>query len=199
MIRIKSKIEKRRNGSLWPAETGLFGTVADADVVLQLGEGVFHGLNEAPATGRHPAQGDDGVALGVVVGDGQDFAVGAETVGGAFDDVIGGLAGAGVKDFEFRGGFNGGKAVPGVRAIEDDGDGRADGVAVKREAVDELVARGGGMAGLAGREFRPGVQEAVTVNKNPGQSHAASYPETAEMPKRSFGGCRRGGLFIALS
>ncbi len=178
---------------LWPAKFGLFGAIADADVVLDFGEGAFNGLNEAQTTGGHAAHGDDGVALGVVIGDGKDFAVGAESVRGAFDDFIGGLAGAGVEDFEFGGGFDGGKAAAGVGAVEDNGNGGADGVAVKGEAADEFIPRGGGMAGLAGRELGPGVQEAVAINEYPRQSHGTIYPEAAEMTKRSFG--RSGARF----
>ena len=169
------------------AEAGLFGAVAVTDFVLHFGKGAFHGLNKTVTTGGHAAHRDDGVALGIVVGDGQHFTVGAEAVRGAFDDVIGGLAGAGVKNLKLGGGFDGGKAASRVGAVKDNGNGGADGVAVEGEAADEFIARGGGVAGLAGREFRPRVQEAVAINEYSRQAHAASYPQAAEITKRSFG------------
>lgn len=172
--------------SFWAAETCAFGAVVNLEVVLQFAQGAFHGLNETQTTCGHPAHGDDGVALGIVVGDGQDFPVGAQPVRNTFDHIVGGLPGAGEENFQFRGGFDGGKAGPGVGAVKDDGDRRADGVTVKSQPMDEFVAGGGGMAGRAGGEFRPGVQEAVAINQNSRQRHAARLARQCQNDKTKF-------------
>jgi hypothetical protein len=52
------------------------------DIIRHLAHGVFHSLNEAAATGRHATQADHGIALGIIVGDDEHFAVLAETVRG---------------------------------------------------------------------------------------------------------------------
>src|SRR5690349_16337560 len=123
-------------------------------VFLQSGQGVLHHINEVETTGGGAAHADDDVAFGVVVGDGEDFAVGFEAVGGAFDEVVGGLAGFGEEDLDVAVGV-GFRGVGGCAgAVEEDGDGGAGGVLVAGEDVDEFVAGGGGMARFAGGEFR---------------------------------------------
>lgn len=134
------------------------GAIVGFEIVLLLGERGGDGLNEVQATRRHPAHRDDGVALGIIVGHGEDFAVGAEAVRGAFNNLIGGLAGARIKNFHLIRGFDGGEAAIGIGAVKHDGDRRADGVVVKGEVMDKFIPRGGGMAGLARRKFGPAVE-----------------------------------------
>ncbi len=79
-----------------PLEPLTLSAVIDFKIILLLGKGSIDALNKAQATRRHPAHRDHGVALGVVIRDREDFAVGTHAVNDALDDLIGGLIGAGV-------------------------------------------------------------------------------------------------------
>jgi hypothetical protein len=43
--------------------------------------------------------------------------------------------------------------------------------------MDQFIPRGGGMARLAGRQFRPAMQQTVAINQNADQSHEAFYDQ----------------------
>jgi hypothetical protein len=62
------------------------------NIVAQSRQGIFHIPDEVPATGGAAAQADHRLPLGLIVGDGQDFAIGRETMCGPFDHLVGGLA-----------------------------------------------------------------------------------------------------------
>ncbi len=100
----------------------------------------------------HAAHGDDGVAFGVVVGDGKGFAVRLEAVCGALNEVIGSFAGTGIDDFEGRGGRILGRPTAGTGAIEKQSEGRADAVGVLGDHANERLAGPGGVAGALGGE-----------------------------------------------
>jgi hypothetical protein len=165
-------LSRRLSGAL---ETVSLFAIVGFDFVVKFSERGLDGLDEVQATGSYAAQGDDGVALREIIRDNEHFAVTAEAMGGAFDKVIGGLARAGVKDFHFGRGFDGGEADVSVGAVENNGYGGADGVAIERETVDEFVASGGGVARFARSQFRPVMQQAVAVNEYAHQSHEANH------------------------
>ena len=62
------------------------------NVIAQFRQGIFDVPDEVPATGGAAAQADHRLPLGMIVGDGQDLAIRAETVHGPLDHLVGGLA-----------------------------------------------------------------------------------------------------------
>src|SRR5437762_6390217 len=141
---------------------------------LQIGQRPFDGLNEVEATPRHAAQRKHRLPFRVIVGDHQHLAESAEPVRRALNHVFGRLTGLRVEDFQFRVGLGFWRARRRARAVENDGDRRADGIAVLREDVDQFFARSRGMPRLAGRERRPIVQQTVAIHEYAHQSHCGN-------------------------
>ena len=77
-----------------------FAAVVFFDEGFAFAEDTVDVLNEVFAALCHAAHGNDGVALGVVVGDGEGFAVGLEAVGDALDEVVGGFSFSRKNDLE---------------------------------------------------------------------------------------------------
>ena len=152
-------------------ELGSFAAVVVGDLALLIFHRAFDGEDEIVATGGHAAHGDDGVALGVIIGHSEDFAEIFHAMGDAFDDVIGGVTVAGIDDFEFRRGRGRRRSGRRTCAIEDDGDGSANGVAIQGKAMDQFVARMGRVARLARSQFRPVVQQAIAIHESANQRH----------------------------
>ncbi len=128
-------------------------------------------FNELFAALSHSTEGDDRVAFGKIVGDGESFAVGFEAVGGAFDEVVGGFAFGGVDYFQALGGGWLGGAGGGAAAVKEKGDGRVRAVGVLGELGDERIAGARSVARLAGGKVAPSVQETVAVHQNAHNGH----------------------------
>src|SRR5579884_2895872 len=141
------------------------------DVIFQFGECGFNALDEIEAARSQSAHGHHRVALRKVIRHREHFSIRAETMRDAFDDLVRSLVGPRVKDLDFRRGFNSGQTDVIICAVEDDCDRRAHSIAIKRELANEFVAGSGGMARLAGSDFRPAMQQAVAINQNAHQSH----------------------------
>jgi len=141
------------------------------DFALQVAQRVFDSLNEAVAARREAAHGDDGVTLRVIVSDDEHFPERLHAMRDALDDLVGRLAGFGEKNFHLRSRtrFLPHAAMP--SAIEHDGDWGAGRITVEAQHVHKFIARGHGVARLARREFRPAMQEAVTVHEYAYERH----------------------------
>jgi hypothetical protein len=87
--------------SLPPFKSVPLSPVVMFNIIAQFRQGIFDGLDEAPATGRAAAQADHHIPFRMIVRDRQDLAVGAETVGRALDYLVGSLARARVENFDF--------------------------------------------------------------------------------------------------
>jgi hypothetical protein len=62
------------------------------NVIAEFRQGIFDIPNEVPATGRAAAEANNRIPLGMIVGDSQDLPIGAKTVNGPLDHLVGGLA-----------------------------------------------------------------------------------------------------------
>jgi len=123
-----------------------FPAVVFFDEGFAFAEDTVDVFDEVFAALGHAAHGDDGVALGVVVGDGEGFAVGLEAIGHTLDEVVGGFSFSRKYDLEWIG-RNGFRSFLGrASAIEEERDRRADAVGVLGEHADERLAGAGGMA-----------------------------------------------------
>ena len=150
-----------------------------AAIVLFYKVGLFaerflNGLDEFLATLRKTAHGNDSVAFGVVVRDGEGLAVRFQSIGGAFDEIIGRLAFFGVKHLEAvrrdRLGGIGWRAA----AVKDDGKWCSDGVPVLGKLADEFLTGGSRVPGLTGRQLLPSMQETVAINEYANDCHVRS-------------------------
>lgn len=108
-------------------------------VALHFAQGALHVLDEMMAGAGQAAHGRDGFALSVVIGDDEDFAIIAQAMSGAFDDLIGGLARFRKEDFDLGSGVYFGSAEGSACAIEDDGERSTGGVLVLGQPMDEFV------------------------------------------------------------
>jgi hypothetical protein len=71
------------------------------NIFPQFRQGIFDGLDEVPTTGGAAPEADHRIPLGLIIRDRQDLAIGAETVDGALDHLVGSLALARIKHFDF--------------------------------------------------------------------------------------------------
>jgi hypothetical protein len=152
----------------------LFAAIVAGEFGFEVVEGGADHVHEIEAAGGGITHGKDGFAFGVVVGDDEGLAVGAEAMGGPFDEVVGGVAWWGEEDFDGGGGLGSVGAWGSASAVEDDGDRGAGGVLVTGEEVDEFLAGGGGVAWFARGDFRAAMEEAVAIDEDTDQSHGVN-------------------------
>ena len=72
------------------------------NIIFHFCQRILDHLDKAPATGGAAAEADNHVPLGMIVRDGQDLAIGAETIDSSLDHLVGSLALARVQDLDFR-------------------------------------------------------------------------------------------------
>ena len=160
----------KKSSSRLPESVSL-GAVVMFQVVVRFIQRAFDVADKIQTTCGLAAEANDDIALGVVIGHSQHLAVRLETMRGAFDHFVGRLAPAREQDFDAAGGV--GLWCPGRRsaAVEKNRYRRTDGILVTRENVNQFFARRGGMARFAGRQLRPTMQEAVTINQYADERH----------------------------
>ena len=139
-----------------------------------LTQGFSHLPDEPTTARREPIHRNHRIALGVVVRDREHLAPRGEAVRGAFDHLVRGLAVAREQHFDGVRGIMRTRRPPAARAVKENSHRCADGVLVMREATDELIPGGFGMARLPRRQLRPTVEQAVAVNQDAHQRHEKS-------------------------
>ena len=141
-------------------------------LAIQFLQSLLHILNEIHTTRGHAAERQYGLALGMVVGDREDFAVIAKAMRNAFDDLIGALTRFRIQDFHLQGRGWADRARRGrTSSIENNRNRSAACILIESEHSNQLVAGCCRMTRLAGRQFRPAMQQAVTIDKNACQCH----------------------------
>ncbi len=82
----------RTESAVVAAPTFSFGAIQSFNVTYLVGHDRLNFVDETSTTGGVHAEAPNGIAFGQVIGNDQDFPIIAQSIGGAFDHVVGGFA-----------------------------------------------------------------------------------------------------------